>query len=254
MTHDGPDDADEQELAELLWLAPDDPRRERALARDPRLARRLADLERVRAALDEEAARRDGAPPVEPAARAAEERALATFARRVDAEAGAGAALPTRSPRHAAGPGEAAVRDPSAPHGAGHGSQARRWLLAAVAVAAALLVAVRTWPTSTRAQVWLGAHVPGASGTPLGPTADWSEFTWSPAPPPGSVHVVRARAAPNTDARVDVESPPCTNPTWTPSPEQRDALGAEFVWQVWERNPIDGTERLLFDARVVAPS
>lgn len=248
MTDAGPDDAEAQQLAELLWLAPDDPRRLSALARDPRLARRLAELERARAALDDEAARRDGAPPVDPAARAVEERALATFVGRVAAEAGVAAAPPLLPA--AGGP---RPLDTSEPRGAAFASQARRWLLAAVAVAAALLVTIRMWPARTPAEVWLGAHVPGASGAPLGPVADWSEFTWSPAPPPGSVHIVRARRALNPGASADVESPPCTIPTFTPAPEQRAALGPEFVWEVWERNPIDGTERLLFDARVVAP-
>lgn len=238
MSGHGPQDEVEAELAELLWLAPDDPRRQRALARDPSLAARLAALEAAAVSIDAQAARLDGAAPADLDQRADEARALATFAKNVGgARATAGA---ERSER--AAPARV-LRGP--------GSDARRWLVAAAAMLVVLVVGWRLWPSPPSEPVWLGAHVPGASGAPLGPVADWSDFTWTPAPPPGSVHVVRAWRAASVGGSPDVESPPRTTPTWSPSSDTKTVLGAEFVWEVRERNPIDGTDRLLFEARVV---
>ncbi len=233
-----PEDELEAELAELLWLAPDDPRRQRALLRDPSLAARLAALEAAAVSIDAQAARRDGAAPADPDVRADEARALTAFAKSV------GASRATAHVEHA---------DPATPARVlrGPGSDARRWLLAAAAMVAVLVVGWRLWPSPPSEPVWLGTHVPGASGAPLGPVADWSDFTWTPAPPPGSVHVVRAWRAEHVGGPPDVESPPRTTPTWSPSSDTSTLLGAEFVWEVRERNPIDGTDRLLFEARVV---
>jgi hypothetical protein len=225
----------EAELKELLWLAPDDARRQRALARDPSLAARLAALEAAAVSIDAQAARHDGAAPADPDVRADEARALTAFAKSLGAPSAAAhgeRAAPARVLR-------------------GPGSDARRWLLAAAAVVAALVVGWRLWTPQAREPVWLGAHVPGANPAPLGPVAAWSDFTWTPAPPPGSVHVVRAWRAENVGGSPDVESPPRTTPTWSPSSDTSTLLGAEFVWTVCERNPIDGTEFVLFEARVV---
>jgi hypothetical protein len=229
-----------ERLQELLWLAPDDPRRLRTLAESPKLAAALRELEDTALRVQDVALlsnARAAERHLEPDAttRALEDSVIAALQRDV--------ALREQQRAEADRPGTNTFANTRRTRGL--------WFAGLVAAAAVVALVVRLFDEPRPVEeIWLGADVPGATGTPVGRVTSWTSFEWSPPPEPATVHIVQVWAADEAAGRPDVESPPCTTPNWTPSADELQRIGASFVWRVVERNPIDKSTRQLFEARV----
>lgn len=229
-------------LAELLWLARDDPRRRQMLAADPELARELAELEgSVGPAVEPTLAELDalggrlqapadaGSPAANEADAQLEARALAALRRQLDAQIRRG---PTR-PR-------------------------RRWLLLlattlAAAATVVLLIDSRSGVGQGergRAPILLGDQDLLDGASPSGQVEQIERFTWSAAPAPGSVQRVRLWYTPDAHGPPSFESDPLTSSEWIPPQEVLEALGREFRWAVFEQDPISGELRRILERRV----
>jgi hypothetical protein len=229
---------DEELLAELLWLAPGDPRRRELLAARPELAARLEDLERTAEHL---------AVPLRGAAET-QARSLAAVSAGEDLERRTLDAL-----RQALGAGGGETS--GAPSAARAGAAPRRprgrlWVAATAAAAAGLLWSL--WPEDTEPPpgdrtFWLHSGPAGFEATPAGPQSDFSRFQWSVAPSPGSVQRVRLWPGDAASGPPLLESPDRTEPHWTPAGGQLIPLGDHIRWRVVELNPVSGEQRTVLE-------
>ncbi|MBI1381124.1 MAG: hypothetical protein GC161_08555 [Planctomycetaceae bacterium] len=263
----GPDGdvSDEDLLAELLWLAPVDPRRVEILRRRPDLAPRLADLEAAGVNLerrfgvsssdasadDEAGGERWGDEDLDRGTREFEDAALGRFARTLrDRES----ASPASSP-----PGPALTPAPGAPAAPAHPPSPGTYpwrlgpVLATLATAAAL--AAMVWfagggrpDAEPRPPVWLAGSHPEVQAEPAGPTADVRFFAWDAPPGPGSAQRVEVWLGREMEGAADIVSEDLLAPRWEPGQDVLGQLLGEFRWRVVEESLITETRpRVLFD-------
>lgn len=255
----GPDRdmSDEDRLAELLWLAPRDPRRVEILRLRPDLAPRLADLEAAGANLErrfgvsasdapadgDASGERWGDEELDRGTREFEDAALGRSARTLRERE---SAWPASSPT---GPAPTPAIPPSA------GSYPWRLgpVLATLATAATL--AAMVWfagggrpDAAARPPVWLAGSNPEVRAEPAGPTADVRFFVWDLPPGPGSAQRVEVWLGREMEGAADVVSEDLRAPRWEPSQDVLGQLLGEFRWRVVEEGRITETRpRVLFD-------
>lgn len=263
----GPDRdmSDEDLLAELLWLAPLDPRRVEILRRRPDLATRLADLEATGASLErrfgvsasdaapdgDDSSERWGDEELDRGTREFEDAALGRFARTLrEREFAAPSSAP---PGPALAPAPGVPTTPTGPPPPGSYPWRLGPVLATLATAAAL--AAMVWfaggggpDAEPRAPVWLAGSHPEVRAEPAGPTAEVRFFAWDLPPGPGSAQRVEVWLGREMEGAADFVSEDLLAPRWEPGQDVLGQLLGEFRWRVVEESLITETRpRVLFD-------